>query len=244
MNDTPESAARSTIALLKASSLTQVVQREIERMILSGELAAGERLNENALAAKLSVSRGPIREASRALAELGFVHLIPNRGVFVKSLGRDDAMEVYDVRAGLTGLAGMLLAPVVGKAQLASLDGMLAEMEKASEAEAFAAFYALNLDFHQFIIEATGNSRLVRMYQGLVKEFQLFRRHGLVQRDAMTASLEEHRDIVATLRKRDGQACFDASFRHVQNGKSRMLAALDSMAADGAPDSAVATGQA
>lgn len=243
MNDTPESAARNTIALLKASSLTQVVQREIERMILSGELAAGERLNENALAAKLSVSRGPIREASRALAELGFVHLIPNRGVFVKSLGRDDAMEVYDVRAGLTGLAGMLLAPVVTKAQLAALDGMLAEMQKASEGEAFAAFYALNLDFHRFIIEATGNSRLIRMYQGLVKEFQLFRRHGLVQRDAMTASLEEHREIVAALYRHDGQACYDASFRHVQNGKSRMLAALDSMAADSAPDPAVAAGE-
>jgi DNA-binding GntR family transcriptional regulator len=81
------------------------------------------------------------------------------------------------------------------------------------------------------------------MYQGLVKEFQLFRRHGLVQRDAMASSLEEHRDIVAALRQGDGQACYDASFRHVQNGKQRMLAALDSMAADGAPDPAVATGQ-
>ncbi|MQA65713.1 MAG: FCD domain-containing protein [Alphaproteobacteria bacterium] len=241
MTDTPESAALSTIALLKANSLTQVIQREIERMILSGELAAGERLNENALAAKLSVSRGPIREASRALAELGFVHLIPNRGVFVKSLGRDDAMEVYDVRAGLTGLAGMLLAPVVTKAQLAALDGMLAEMRAASESTDFAGFYALNLHFHQFIIEATGNSRLVRIYQGLVKEFQLFRRHGLVQQDAMAASLDEHRDIVAALRQRDAQACYDASFQHVQNGKQRMLAALDSMAADGTPDSAVAT---
>lgn len=56
-----------------------MVQYEIERMILSGELPTGTRLNENALASKLLVSRGPIGEACRALAELAFVHLIPNR---------------------------------------------------------------------------------------------------------------------------------------------------------------------
>src|SRR5437879_4475740 len=78
-----------------------------------GAMPAGTLLNENALASKLSVSRGPIREACRALAELGFVHLIPNRGVFVQSLSKSDAMEVYDLRAGLTGLAGFLLAPIV-----------------------------------------------------------------------------------------------------------------------------------
>lgn len=238
MTDTPDSPALPTIALLKANSLTQVVQREIERMILSGELASGARVNENALAAKLSVSRGPIREACRALAEMGFVHLIPNRGVFVKSLGRADVIEVYDMRAGLTGLAGMLLAPGVTRAQLASLDDLLAEMRRACDGTDFAGFYALNLRFHQFIVDATGNSRLIRAYQGLVKEFQLFRRHGLTVREGMLGSFREHCEIVAALKAGDGQACYAASFRHVQNGKQRMLDALDSMAAEGIPAAA------
>ena len=222
-----------TIAMLRTHSLTAVVQHEIERMILSGELAAGARLNENALAAKLSVSRGPIREACRALAELGFVHQIPNRGVFVKRLGRSDAMEVYDLRAGLVGLAGLLLAPAVTERQLKELRGLLARMEGAAEAGDFTAFYPLNLEFHAFIVAATGNGRLVRMYQGLVKEFHLFRPHGLVQRGALVASNREHRAIVAALEGRDGWACYEASFRHVQNGKQRMLTALEQLAAEG-----------
>lgn len=241
--DTPEPTALSTIALLKANSLTQAVQREIERMILSGEIAAGARLNENALAAKLAVSRGPIREACRALAEMGFVHLIPNRGVFVKRLGREDAMEVYDLRAGLTGLAGMLLAPMVTRAQLATLDDLLTEMQAACAGADFAAFYALNLRFHQCIVEATGNSRLIRSYGGLLKEFQLFRRHGLVQPEALTQSLEEHREIVAALKAGDAEACYTASFRHVQNGKRRMLAALDRLAGDDLPAQVAAPGR-
>jgi DNA-binding GntR family transcriptional regulator len=230
---TPSSSPAAKIALLRTHSLSGVVQHEIERMILSGELLAGTRLNELALATKLSVSRGPIREACRALAELGFVHLVPNRGVFVRKLDRTDAMEVYDVRAGLTGLAASLLAPIVTDRQLVRLQRFLDDMDRAAQAGDFAAFNLLNLEFHEFIVEAAGNSRLLRMYRGLVKEFQLFRTHGLVQQGALVASNEEHRAIVAALKKRDGRATYDASFRHVVNGKQRMLKALDELAADG-----------
>ena len=104
MTDITESAA-PTIAQLRSHSLTGVVQHEIERMILSGELQPGTRLKESVIARKLSVSRGPVREACRALAELGFLYLFPNRGVYVKRFDKTDAMEIYDLRAGLTGLA-------------------------------------------------------------------------------------------------------------------------------------------
>src|SRR4028119_2446419 len=62
MNIDSESALR----IRRTESLTSIIRRELERMIARGELKAGERLNENALAAKLGVSRGPIRADSRA----------------------------------------------------------------------------------------------------------------------------------------------------------------------------------
>jgi DNA-binding GntR family transcriptional regulator len=136
-NDTP---SMPTVAALKAHSLTAVVQHEIERMILSGELGPGERLNEKLVADKLAVSRGPVREACRALAELGFVHLIPNRGVFIRKLTRADAIEVYDLRAGLTGLAAELLAPLLANEHVAQLDGFVEDMEQAAEAADFGRF--------------------------------------------------------------------------------------------------------
>src|SRR3989442_6172037 len=76
----------ATIALVQSSSLSMLVQKELERMILAGEIAVGAKLNEVALAERLGVSRGPVREAFRALEESGLVHLEKNRGVFGRQI--------------------------------------------------------------------------------------------------------------------------------------------------------------
>lgn len=227
-----DASAASTIALLRTNSLSGIVQHEIERMILAGELAPGARLNENALAAKLGVSRAPIREACRALAELGLAELIPNRGVFVRRLNWEDVLEVYDLRAGLTGLVGSLLAATITDEQIAKLCAFLKDMDAAASASDFPAFYALNLEFHDFAAQCTGNGRLLKLYRQLVKEFSLFRKHGLVDSESLAASNEEHRAIIEALAARDKQTAYDASFQHVSNGKRRMLTALDRIAAD------------
>jgi DNA-binding transcriptional MocR family regulator len=80
-----------TIALLQSSSLTTVVQQEIERAILVGEYAPGSKLIEATLAEKLGVSRGPVREAFRMLEEAGLVRNEKNRGVFVRDIPIDEA---------------------------------------------------------------------------------------------------------------------------------------------------------
>lgn len=218
-----------TIAQLRENSLSGVVRHEIERLILSGELPTGSRVNENAISLRLGVSRGPVREACRALVELGLLRLIPNRGVFVRRMDRHDVEEVYDLRAGLTGLAGSLLASKITDAEIERLRGLVADMDKAADAGDFRQFYPVNLEFHDVILQLTGNSRLIKSYQALVKEFQLFRTHGLVQSDALKESNTEHRAILAALESRDPAIAYQASFRHVQHGKQRMFAAFDKL---------------
>ena len=100
------SPAPPSIAILQNHSLTMLVQRELERMVLAGELAAGEKLNELALAERLGVSRGPVREALRALAETGLVRIEKNRGVFVREISVAEADEIYEVRATFDQMAG------------------------------------------------------------------------------------------------------------------------------------------
>jgi DNA-binding GntR family transcriptional regulator len=106
-------------------------------------------------------------------------------------------------------------------------------MDRTAAAADFAAFYPLNVQFHDVIVEATGNNRLIKMYRGLVKEFHLFRTHGLVQQGALITSNKEHRTIVKALEKHDSAECYRVSFQHVANGKQRMLTALDNLAASG-----------
>ena len=222
-----------SLADFRAHTLTGVVQHEIERMILSGELKPGQRLNEKAVADKLSVSRGPVREACRALAELGLVYLIPQRGVFIQRVTRDDAIEVYDLRAGLTALSASLLAPLLTDDMAAQLDAYVDEMQEAAQKGDFSRFDPLNLEFHDYIVRSTGNSRLIKLYRGFVKEFHLFRVHGMVQRGALLQSNEEHRELVNALKSRNASLSYEMSFSHVSKGKERMLVALDGMVKSG-----------
>src|SRR5262245_3364669 len=80
----PPNGGAAAIALLQTSSLPTLVQKELERMILAGDLPAGSKLSEATIAELLGVSRGPVREAFRALEESGLVRLEKNRGVFVR----------------------------------------------------------------------------------------------------------------------------------------------------------------
>jgi DNA-binding GntR family transcriptional regulator len=213
------------LEILKSHSLTTLLKAEIERLILGGDFAAGERINENALAARFGVSRGPVREAFRALAELGLVELVPNRGVFIRRIELREAEELYDLRAGLFGLAARLLARIATEEQLGEMEGLLDRMDET--AQALDDYYPLNLRLHDLIIESTGNERLITAYRQLVKELHLFRARGLVQGGGLAVSNAEHRDIVAALRARDPLAAFEAAYRHVENGKRRMLAVLE-----------------
>ncbi|ABE30923.1 bacterial regulatory s, gntR family protein [Paraburkholderia xenovorans LB400] len=222
-----------SLADFRAHTLTGVVQHEIERMILSGELKPGQRLNEKAVADRLSVSRGPVREACRALAELGLVYLIPQRGVFIQRVTRDDAIEVYDLRAGLTALSASLLAPLMTEEMATQLDAYVDEMQEAAQKGDFSRFDPLNLEFHDYIVRSTGNSRLIKLYRGFVKEFHLFRVHGMVQRGALLQSNDEHREIVNALKSRNASLSYETSFSHVSKGKERMLVALDGLVKSG-----------
>jgi DNA-binding GntR family transcriptional regulator len=217
--------ATNELEILKSQSLTSLLKGEIERLILEGEFAAGERINENALAARFGVSRGPIREACRALAELGLVELVPNRGVFIRKIGSREAEQLYDLRAGLFGLAARLLADSITDAQLTELETLLVRMDAA--AQSFDDYYPLNLRLHELILEYTGNERLISAYRQLVKELHLFRARGLVQGGGLAVSNAEHRDIVAALRARDSVRAFEAAYRHVQEGKGRMRAVAE-----------------
>src|SRR5512135_3159862 len=107
-----------TIALLRANSLATAAQQEIERMILSGEIAPGAKLTEAWLSEHLGISRGPIREAFRMLEEAGLVRQEKNRGVFVRTIPLEEAIEIYDLRAVMDELVGRRLAASISAEQM------------------------------------------------------------------------------------------------------------------------------
>jgi phosphonate utilization transcriptional regulator len=212
-----------TIELLQTSSLVNVVHGELERMILSGQLAPGAKLTELTLAAKLGVSRGPLREAFRLLEEAGLVKIAKNRGVFVRDIPVEEAVEIFDLRAAMDELVGRRLAENITGAQLKEIRGMVDAMEKAVKDKDTYHYHLLNLKFHDRLVELAGNSKLTEIYRKLIKELSLFRRLNLEDGWLMPVSASEHRSIVKAIATGDPDAAGKAMFDHVMDSKTRTI---------------------
>ena len=205
----------------RAETLCSLVGEELERMIIRGELQAGDRINESALAQMLSISRGPIREACRSLEKSNLVRVVTNRGVFVREISVAQAAEIYDVRAHLFGLAGRLAASRVSLQEVAELRAIVAEMQKAKDID---AYYPLNVAFHSRLVELSGNTRVAELYNSLSKELHLFRRRGLLLRDdSMASSNQEHVRIIEALRDHRSELAERTMTDHILAGKARLL---------------------
>jgi phosphonate utilization transcriptional regulator len=212
-----------TIALLQTSSLANVVQQEIERAILAGEHPPGSKLIEATLATRMGVSRGPVREAFRMLEEAGMVRTEKNRGVFVRSIPIDEAIEIFDLRAAMEELVGRQVATNGTPAQLKELRGLVDAMEKAVKAEDAHEYHLLNVTFHERLVEMAGNRKLTAIYRKLIKELSLFRLLNLAEGGLLPVSIGEHRQILKAIAAGDAQAAGRALFQHVMDSKNRTI---------------------
>jgi DNA-binding GntR family transcriptional regulator len=217
--------------ILRTRSLAAVVRQQIENLIYAGELAPGSRINEVALAARLSVSRAPIREALGTLQQAGLLKARVNRGMFVRELTVKEAVDNYQVRLALADLAGDLLAEQISDQQIDELDALVARMDSVNNDGKVEAFFPLNVEFHGLIMASTGNVRLQVTELSIFKEQRLFRiQHLLATEGARDIGLEHNRKsnedhvrIVQALRRRD-RAMISAMLRmHVLNGRERSL---------------------
>jgi DNA-binding GntR family transcriptional regulator len=203
------------------------VERAVAQWILTGELSAGEKLTEQELAARLGVSRGPVREALRALAEAGLIQIEPNRGAFVRKIDLNEAIEIHDVYSALEELAARSAARSLSGAQAKELKALVEAMDAAAEAEDLDRYYALNLSFHQRLVEASGNRRLLSNYNRLLNELHLLRRFGLMQRGQMQRSNHEHHQILEKVSAGDPEGAAEAMRRHTGERRRQMLASSD-----------------
>jgi DNA-binding GntR family transcriptional regulator len=230
MSTNQEQDLRSDLLILRTSSLTGALERELEHLILTGELKPGERLNEIQLSTRFGTSRGPLREATRSLQAKGLVDMIRNRGVFVRSVSPAEALEIYDVRAAIFGLAGRLLTNLVNDDMLAKLNDYLDKMDRVASSHDFDEYYPLNLAFHDYLVTSTGNKALLQEYKSFVNKLHLCRAKGLVQAGGLSVSNREHREMVDSLASGDRYRAQEAFFRHVERSKQRFLSTLSTSA--------------
>lgn len=213
------------------ATLTVRVQEEIERRILSGEMPAGTRLAESSLADGLGVSRGPVREAIRGLAQTGLVEVITNKGAVVRTLSLEEIQCLYEVRGAIFAMACAALSRRRDEQDLALLEANMAAMRAARDRGDLADYYRLNIGFHHAIVDRSGNRKALEVYDSIVKEMHLFRRRGLGAVPNIAESLGEHEAIVAAIGARDPDRARRAAIDHIEHGFERFRLTLTEDAA-------------
>ena len=224
----PPRGPSSAIELLRSHSLTTLAQQELERRILAGDILPGDKLVEQDVAMELNISRGPVREAFRALEQAGLVVTEKNRGVFVRKVSLQEADEIYEVRAGLDELIGRLAAERATGEQLAELRALVAQMKEAGRRKDVDAYYPLNIQFHDRLAQIAGNGTLLAAYRRLINELHLYRRRTLaLGHDSFPKSTSQHAEIVEALAARDGTLAGELLYQHAVKSRSRLHEALE-----------------
>jgi DNA-binding GntR family transcriptional regulator len=221
-----KNSAKNSESLSRRSRAVDV-ERAVAQWILNGELSVGQKLTEQEVAERLGVSRGPVREALRTLADAGLLQLEQNRGAFVRKIDLKEAIEIHDVYSALEELATRSAARRLSSPQIAELKSLVESMDDAAEAEDLDRYYALNLSFHQRLVEGSGNERLLSIYNRLLNELHLFRRFGLMQRGQMQRSNHEHHQILEKLAASDPEGAAEAMRRHTSERRRQMLVRSD-----------------
>jgi DNA-binding GntR family transcriptional regulator len=140
--------------------------------IVGGTLAPGEQISERIWAAKFGVAQASIREAINILAHDGFVTKKSGRSARVVNLSEEDIVQLYEVRAGLEGMAAYLAASV--GADLAQLQTIVEQMRRASEERDTKVLTDWDLQFHLELCRISGNPHLLSYAQKILRPFFAF----------------------------------------------------------------------
>lgn len=219
---------------LERSSITLADQIlvQIQTSIIKGELPAGSKINEQALAEKYGISRGPTREALQTLERQRLVVRVPHVGARVAQLTVSELNDLYQLRSVLEGMACELAATRITPLQLEKLQNLLA-IQEAALAKGDTYFQEEgDVDFHYQIIQASGNKHLQETLVGGLYHLLRMYRYQCTNKNRPVKAIAEHRRIVDAIAQRDGELASLLMRRHIEQGRKNTELRLIELQAD------------
>ncbi|MGH6924301.1 MAG: GntR family transcriptional regulator [Propylenella sp.] len=198
----------------------------LRRMILTGELAPGERLREVVLCTQLGISRTPVREAFRTLAAEGLITLLPNRSVVVAELDDSEIADLYEVFGALEGLAGEIACAKITEKEIAEIAALQHEMVVLYQKRERANYLKVNHLIHRRIVEAAGNPVLKSTWEILLPRVERARALANLRPERWVEALHEHSVMFTALARRDGPLLSRLLREHFANGLAAIGQAL------------------
>ncbi len=207
--------------------LRDVVFNTLRQGILTGELKPGERLMEIHLANRLGVSRTPIREAIRKLELEGLVTMVPRRGAEVSSISKEDVQDVLEVRRTLDTLAVGLACVRMTDEDKKRLREANTAFESATKTKDATTIAQADVVFHDIILLATGNKRLVQMVNNLAEQIYRYRLEYVKDSRNHRQLIEEHEKICDYIEHGDREGAEQAIQNHIDNQETNIISQLE-----------------
>lgn len=207
----------------KVKSLEESVYNALREDILEGRLGTGVALTECALAARLGVSRTPIRGALHRLSEEGLVSVTPNRGAVVVGVNAEDLVDIYKIRMRLEGLASKDAAARISPEEKKRLSDSVELSEFYIQKKDTEHLKELDTEFHSIIYKASGNRLLYKTLSELHGNITAYRKLSLSSGDRLEKSVREHRDILNAILAGDGELADRLTSLHIEAALENLL---------------------
>ncbi len=197
--------------------LRDVVFNTLREAILKEELKPGERLMEQQLAAKLGVSRTPIREAIRMLEQEGLAITTPRKGAEVAQMTLKDMEDVLEIREVLEELAVKIAGERISEEQLKRLKAVAENFENLTQKGSVKELAEADVAFHDVIYDAANNPKLVTLLNNLREQLYRYRVEYLKNPEVYPSLIKEHEQIYEGLKKHDISQAVSVMHQHVEN---------------------------
>lgn len=196
----------------------------LRREIFSGRLRGGDKIDPDAVADVLGVSKLPVREGLLLLESQGLVRNVPRRGAFVQVLSERDIVDHFRALGMLSGLAAERTASSLSNTDRETLLRNVADFSVATDERELAR---LNFEFHRVVLQAGSSNLLSSILAVLGRTLpnELF--YGEEHRDWAAAAVTEHRRILDALIAGDGRAAATAMMEHLEHGGSYAVEQLE-----------------
>ena len=199
------------------STLADQVRQNIKKRIINQELKPGSRLIVSHLAAEMGTSLTPIREALRLLVKDGLVEIIPHKGAQVVMPSQEQFKDLFEVRTVLESLAIKLAIPNLSPADYERLEQILQAGDESIQAEDPKTWLDADEKLHSYIIQKSENNILAELLDNIRNRINIFR--------ILTAQLparakraqNEHRSVVAAMKKQKGENAEELIVQHIEN---------------------------
>jgi DNA-binding GntR family transcriptional regulator len=183
--------------------LSEDIAESIKTAIIKGKFKPGEKISEGELAESMGISRTPLREAFRKLENEGFIQIIPRKGAVVTDIDAEEAINLYEIKSTLEGLAARLAAANMKEKDISKLEKFNDELKELIDKNDLESFYRAHTRFHEGFVKMCGNKRLIQMISNLNDHFNRFGIISLTLPGQFENAIWQHAKIIEAFKSGD-----------------------------------------